>query len=155
MDFAIKVYHKADLQFQGQSHVLGVSLPDQDVTLDQLRELFDKAYWRRFQVELSELRPVLVNLHTAVVGERKPFPIDAIQPVGAPKLKASVEKRPVWFKGAWIETPIYQREQLARGHQFSGPAIIEQLDATTVIEPEDRARVDTCGNIIIEIGRNA
>jgi N-methylhydantoinase A len=68
--------------------------------------------------------------------------------------KSDATKRPVWFDGAWIDTPIYQREELPRGHRFSGPAIIEQLDTTVVIEPMDRARVDSCGNIIIEIGRN-
>jgi N-methylhydantoinase A len=52
-----------------------------------------------------------------------------------------------------MEVPIYQREELVRGQQFSGPAIIEQLDTTTVVEPGDRARVDFCGNLIIEIGK--
>ena len=36
--------------------------------------------------------------------------------------------------------------------KFVGPAIVEQLDATTVIEPQDTARIDRCGNIVIEIG---
>ncbi|PWT84895.1 MAG: hydantoinase, partial [Proteobacteria bacterium] len=76
----IRVHHKADMQFQGQSHVLGVNLPGSDLTLEELRELFAKAYWRRFQVALPELRPVLVNLHTAVIGGRKPLPIEVIQP---------------------------------------------------------------------------
>ena len=154
-DATIKVYHRADMQFQGQSHILGVSLPGIDITLEQLRELFAKAYWQRFQVELSELRPVLVNLHTAVVGGRKPLPIDAIQPAEPVTAKRDTETRAVWFDGGWIETPIFQREHLMRGHLFSGPAIIEQLDTTTVIEPQDQARVDMCGNVIIEIGRNA
>lgn len=149
----IRVLHKADMQFQGQSHVLGVSLPTADVTLPQLSALFSQAYWQRFQVELSELRPVLVNLHTAVIGLRKPLPIDAIQPREHTARAAEVSKRPVWFDGHWIETSIYQREQLTPEQRFVGPAIIEQLDATTVIEPNDMARVDACGNVIIEIGR--
>src|SRR5262249_39843838 len=79
----IRVHHKADMQFQGQSHVLGVNLPRSDLTLEELRELFAKAYWRRFQVALPELRPVLVNLHTAVIGGRKLLPIESIQPAAA------------------------------------------------------------------------
>ena len=71
----VRVLHRADMQFQGQSHVLGVSVPGAETTLAELRELFAAAYWQRFQVELPELRPVLVNLHTAVIGERKPLPI--------------------------------------------------------------------------------
>lgn len=153
----IRILHKADMQFQGQSHVLGVMLPSAEVTVEQMKELFAKAYWHRFQVELSELRPVLVNLHTAVIGARKPIPIDAIQPgskaeSGSPSGKPS-ERRKAWFDGSWLDVPIYQREALVRGQQFSGPAIIEQLDTTTVAEPGDNARVDFCGNVIIEVGR--
>jgi N-methylhydantoinase A len=105
-------------------------------------------------VELPELLPVLVNLHTAVIGGHPALPIDAIQPAKAGAADKA-EKRPVWFEGKWMETRVYQREQLARDFEFSGPAIIEQLDATTVVEPADRARIDSCGNVIIQIGRNA
>jgi N-methylhydantoinase A len=150
----IRIHHKADMQFQGQSHVLGVNLPNAEVTIDQLRDLFAQAYWRRFHVELPELLPVLVNLHTAVIGGHPVLPIDAIQPANAGAANKA-EKRSVWFEGKWMETPVYQREQLARNFEFSGPAIIEQLDATTVVEPADRARIDSCGNVIIQIGRNA
>jgi N-methylhydantoinase A len=150
----IRVHHKADMQFQGQSHVLGVNLPNANVTIDQLRDLFAQAYWRRFHVELPELLPVLVNLHTAVIGGHPALPIEAIQPA---KVDAAdkAEKRLVWFEGKWMQTHVYQREQLARNFEFSGPAIIEQLDATTVVEPADRARIDSYGNVIIQIGRNA
>jgi N-methylhydantoinase A len=150
----IVVHHSADMQFQGQSHLLAVNFPSTEVTIEDLRGLFAKAYWQRFQVEL-ELHPVLVNLHTAVVGRRRPVPITAIDPSGAKREQVGRETRSVWFDSRWIETPIYQREQLPRGAEFDGPAIIEQLDATTVVEPQDRARVDSSGNIVIEIGRNA
>jgi N-methylhydantoinase A len=150
---AITVLHRADMQFQGQSHVLGVTLPGVDVTIAQLRELFAKAYWQRFQVELSELRPVLVNLHTAVIGARKSLPIGLIRPKQDASAKTQPEIRPVWFAGHWVETPIYQRDQLSAGEQFAGPAIIEQLDATTVIDPGDRAHVDSSGNVIITVGK--
>jgi N-methylhydantoinase A len=151
---AIVVHHKADMQFQGQSHLLGVGLPAMDVTINELRDIFAKAYWQRFQVELPELRPVLVNLHTAVIGLRTPLPIEVINPSSTAGGQSGLDTRSVWFDGHWIETPVYQREQLARDYRFPGPAIIEQLDATTVVEPQDRAHVDSCGNVIIEIGRN-
>jgi len=61
--------------------------------------------------------------------------------------------RPVWFAAnGW--RPRYRREHLFANQEFAGPAIVEQLDATTVVEPQDRARVDVHGNIIIEIGRS-
>jgi N-methylhydantoinase A len=57
----------------------------------------------------------------------------------------------VWFDGAWFDTPIYVRERLAVGVRFDGPAIVEQLDSTTVVEPGDRAEVDRDGNLIIAV----
>lgn len=148
----IVVQHRADMQFQGQSHLLGVSLPSIEVTRDDLCGLFSKAYWHRFQVELPELHPVLVNLHTTVIGLRQPIPIQTINPSSAASSPAHSEARPVWFNGGWIDTPVYQREDVPRDAAFAGPAIIEQLDATIIVEPQDRARVDACGNIIIAIG---
>ncbi len=62
----IDFVHRADMQFQGQSHILTVPLPGLDAPRDALHRLFEAAYWQRFQVELTEIRPVLVNLHTAV-----------------------------------------------------------------------------------------
>jgi N-methylhydantoinase A len=146
----ISVQHRADMQFQGQSHLLSVNLPSAEIGIDELRALFEKAYWHRFQVELPELHPVLVNLHTAVIGARKVVPIEALNPDRGNRSNLH-ESRVVWFGGQWMNTPIYQREHLFAGQEFSGPAIIEQLDATTVVEPHDHARIDPCGNIIIEL----
>jgi len=46
---------------------------------------------------------------------------------------------------------VYRREQLATGAGLEGPAIVEQMDTTTVIEPGDRARVDALGNLEIAV----
>ena len=53
--------------------------------------------------------------------------------------------------GTWHDTPIYRRERLAVGARFDGPAIVEQLDSTTVVEPGDRVEVDASGNLIITV----
>jgi N-methylhydantoinase A len=57
----------------------------------------------------------------------------------------------VWFDGAWHDTHVYRREQLGVGAEFEGPAIVEQLDSTAVIEPGDRVRVDALGNLEITV----
>jgi N-methylhydantoinase A len=55
----------------------------------------------------------------------------------------------VWFEGGWCSTPVYQRDSLP--DELEGPAIIEQLDCTTVLEPGNVARVDDLGNLIVEV----
>ena len=53
--------------------------------------------------------------------------------------------------GRWLETPIFARARLAPGMQITGPAIIEQDDTTSVIEPGMRACVDGLENLLVEI----
>ncbi len=145
--------HRADMQFQGQSHILPVAITSTAITRGDLREVFAAAYWKRFGVDLPEIRPVLVNLHTAVIGQRKPV---SLQAIAARRPKATLadacrRKRPVWFDGGWRDTPVYVREQLPLDARFEGPAIVEQLDCTTVIAPGNAVRVDGIGNLIVSV----
>ena len=50
--------------------------------------------------------------------------------------------RPVWFDGAWWDTPIYRRDHLPLDFRLPGPAILEQMDTTILIEPGDNATGD-------------
>ena len=50
------------------------------------------------------------------------------------------------------ETPVYWRDYLPINMEIDGPAIIEQMDCTTLVEPGDKARGDADGNIIIGVG---
>ena len=61
--------------------------------------------------------------------------------------------RRVWFPTGWAETPIYDRERLPVGARFEGPAIVHQIDTTSVVEPGNRASLDAIGNLILEVGQ--
>jgi N-methylhydantoinase A len=142
----LRTLHFADMQFQGQSHILTVKLPGPDVSRQELQALFDRAYWDRFGVGLPEIRAVLVNLHTAVIGLRPRLDLSVLKKereISEPLM------RRVWFENGWQETPVYRRESLPAG--IEGPAIVEQLDCTTVLEPGNVARVDALGNLVVEV----
>ena len=63
-----------------------------------------------------------------------------------------ISERFVWFEpNKPSKTPIYSRSKLRFGHALVGPAIIEQLDAVTVIFPGDTVKVDSSGNLIIKV----
>ena len=149
----VKLLHFADMQFQGQSHILTVTLPGTAISREDLQKRFDAAYWERFGVELPEIRAVLVNLHTAVIGLRKRFDLAVLGRSERAKTlpDAKNAERPVWFEGGFRTTPVYQREKLPAAARFEGPAIIEQLDCTTVIEPGNRVKLDQLGNLIVEV----
>jgi len=147
------VIHSADMQYLGQSHILTVAVKSPRVTREQLHDDFAAAYWRRFEVELPEIRPVLVNLHTAVIGRRPSAPLAALAQADKSLGTKPVARRRVWFEGGWKKTPIHRREQLAPGARLAGPAIVEQMDATTVIEPGNTVVADKFGNLVVTVAR--
>jgi N-methylhydantoinase A len=87
--------------------------------------------------------------------------IGRVPPVSLPKYgsqgfslsDALRETRKARFNGVTLECPVYQRDRLDVGVHFDGPAIVDQLDATTVIPPGQSARVDGFKNILIGMGR--
>ena len=148
------VIHDVDMQFQGQTHILNFPVQETRLSRESLQSAFEKAYWDRFNVELPEIRAVLVNLHTAVIGRRKPVPLATL--MSAKEQKNTIDDclsgtRRVWFESGWKETPIYKREFLTVNAKFKGPAVIEQLDTTIIVEPENQVEVDLEGNLIITL----
>ncbi|MBN3801472.1 hydantoinase/oxoprolinase family protein [Paraburkholderia sp. Ac-20336] len=151
--FDIELRYTAEMQFQGQSHLLVVDILREQATRAELAEAFEKAYWQRFKVKLSELRPVLVSLNTSIVAKRYVPDLGTLakaEPV-ASLADARVGIRPVWFEqGGWHDTPVFRRERLPEC-EFAGPAIVEQLDSTTVLEPGNTAKLDSAGNLIVKV----
>ncbi len=147
---AVDCLHFADMQFEGQTHLLTVAISGPGVQVAELQAAFEAAYLERFHVELPEIRAVLVSLHSAVIGRRPGAPLEAL--AAADGAQASSRKRTVWFAGEAHETPVYQRHQLPAEVSFDGPAIIEQLDCTIVVEPGNHISKDGLGNLVIEVG---
>ena len=150
----IIILHSADMQFQGQSHLLTIPLESAEISRKALQDAFGRAYWNRFAVELPAIRPVLVNLHTAILGRRQS--VDPRELLAADQRAATLEQavqgvRQVWFQGGWRDTPIYWRERLPLQAKLQGPAIIEQLDTTIVVPPDVQGQVDTLGNLLLQI----
>ncbi len=152
----VNVLHAVEMQFAGQSHLLRVAIEDITLSKDALAQKFADAYWQRFHVRLPEMRPVLVNVHSAVIGVRRGWNLAAL----APKIPAAqisdaiISRRAVWFDGQAHDTPVYARDQIPAAQFFDGPAIIEQLDCTTVIAPGWRAQADVFGNLEVKKAQN-
>jgi len=91
----------------------------------------------------------IVNLSVKAIGD-----LDKPELPTAPDTEpaAPVGTRMALFGGAErLKTPLYVRHELAGGQVIGGPAIVEQMDATTLIFPGDRAVVDGWGNLVIEV----
>jgi len=148
---AVVARHEADMQYLGQSHVLTVPLPGARFERDELRRAFERAYRERFDTELGSMPVLVVSLRTAVIGRRRPVSLEGLIDAGTGAAPAPAGVRDVWFDGAWRATPVHRREALAPGNTLVGPAIVEQMDSTTVVEPGDTCTVDRLGNLVITV----
>jgi N-methylhydantoinase A len=152
---SVEIRFEADLQYAGQTHVVSVALSDVDINPTELRTSFEAAYAERFGLTNPELAAVLTNLRTTAVGTRELGSLSEslLSPAPADSAPEPARRRRVRFPAGWAEDcPIYDRDALSPGHSFSGPAIVEQSDTTTVVPPDTRVDVDRHGNLLITIG---
>lgn len=151
----IKHLYSVDMQFIGQTHLLRVYLETATPSVEELQTRFGQVYFDRFKVKLDQIQANLVNVNTSVIGQRPPLDLSTLidpETRKATLQQAQTTTRKVMFSGTWHDTPIYWRDHLPIDVKINGPAIIEQMDTTTLIEPDDVATGDGEGNIIIHIG---
>jgi N-methylhydantoinase A len=101
----------------------------------------------------AETEPVeLVSLRLISLGLVQQAKLSPGKVTGRKVEEAKTGERKVFFgtEHGTLATQIYNRDQLEPGHRIKGPAIVEQLDTTTVIHPEQEANVDEYRNIIIK-----
>jgi N-methylhydantoinase A len=149
------VIYELDMHYLGQTHTVAVPLPvaanAQGVSESVVRKAFETAYSASFSRLLPGLAVRIVSLRVAAIGRRPAFDFSVFAPDESNSLdKAKAGSRKVWFPGGWRDTPIWSRLALPSGAIIEGPAVLEQPDATTVIEPGHVARVDALGNVIVE-----
>ena len=148
----VRAEYSADMQFVGQTHLLRVTLPSATPSREELQRLFEAAYHARFRVDLPTIRANLVNLNCSVNGERPTLDLSRLIDPDVRQSKAEpAASRRVWFD-RWHETPVYWRDHLPLDLALTGPAIIEQMDTTIVIDPGARVTSDADGNLIVEVG---
>jgi N-methylhydantoinase A len=143
------ITHAADMAYQGQIHSLSVTV-EGDWDAKRLERAFNDAYREKFGNTLADIPVVVVNLRTIVVGTRasSALPHSEARGSGAPK---PMSRRPVHFGKAWHDTPVFARDAFAPGMTLDGPAIVEQSDTTTVIEPDMSVAVDKHGNLLVKV----
>ena len=145
----------ADMRYHGQNYELAVPVPDGPITTATVEALvtsFAEAHRQRYGFA-AEGDPVeLVTLRLEAVGTVAKAELLAYPEASPDAAKAITGRRPVWLPeaGDFVETPIYERDALKPGNRFTGPAIVEQMDATTLVPPGMTARVDRWLNLILE-----
>ncbi len=144
------------MRYVGQNFELRVPVAHSDggcpevPPVDVVRAHFAEAHERLYGFANADDEVEVVNLRLGLHGLQPlaPTPDTAPEPAGAPQ---PASNRAVHFdaRGA-MDTLVFDRETLRPGHAFDGPAIIEQMDATTVVAPDERVRVDASANLWLE-----
>ena len=154
---SLQINRSLDMQFVGQTHILNVVFDDLPlpISIDDIQRRFEEVYFNRFRVRLDNIKANIVNVNTSVIGRRAAFDLSQlIDPSGRKSrlADAQTDTRPVYFDGGFHDTPVYQREALPVDAAFDGPAIVEQMDTTILVEPGDHVTSDDEGNLIIHVG---
>ncbi|MCP1756927.1 hydantoinase/oxoprolinase family protein [Bradyrhizobium elkanii] len=145
----IVLQRSIDMMYRGQWRSLAVNAPRPIGAIADLVQSFHAEHQREYNFRRDSAPVSFFRLNLKAVGvvPKAEFAVHA--PTGASP--EPVSRRRVWFEGSGLDTPVYRRDDLPCGFSFQGPAIIEQVDATTVVPPGASAEVDKYLNIIIRV----
>ena len=153
---AQRLSRTVDMRYRGQNYELAVALPPGPVTeasIAVLAEGFAATHRQRygFVAEGEDVEFVTFRVEALGVVQKAQF---EEQPLGDPDPgRARIGAREVWFPETegFAPTPVFARDRLRPGMTLDGPAIVEQMDTTTVVPPGVRLAVDKLANLVMEI----
>ena len=144
-----------DLRYFGQNFELIMPLASDRLNAPSLKRLTSAFHLRHkdFYGYDMPAQPVeIVNLRLLVTAARG-VPSVARNSKKLVQKQIVIEKRRVWFpETGFVQTPVYERDRLPAGWRSTGPAIIEQMDATTVVPPKARLHNDSLGYLHLTLG---
>ncbi|MFC2013351.1 hydantoinase/oxoprolinase family protein [Chloroflexota bacterium] len=144
--------YELEMQYEGQLHTIRASFDSLPPSEDAIMEKYNEAYARRFRDTLPGMPTRVVNLRCSTIGIRPRVDLTVDTSGKAAWLKDSVEgTRPVYFDNAFVDTTVYERSRIPIGETIYGPAIIEQRDSVTVLEPDSKIQVDPYDNLVMEV----
>jgi N-methylhydantoinase A len=154
---SVVLSYALDLRYVGQEHTLSVPAPSvlENAFRAELDKSFDELHLKVYGHNAPEEPKEIVSLKvTSIAGARKPTMELIPSGSAAPEKKATMGKRKVYVGGgSYEEFRIFRRDLLLAGNRFSGPALVEEATATTVVEKGQTCTVDRHGNLIIALNQ--
>ncbi len=147
----IQTTYQVDLRYHGQGLRLTVNIDLKDLQkrgLKAISEQFDEEHKRLFTFALP-LEHELVTLRAAVQGQGIRITRQILARGGPDPKSAAVGKQKSYMDGKDVNATVYDRALLKAGNKIRGPAIVMEMDSTTVILPKHTGTVDQYGNILI------
>lgn len=152
---ARRLQRSADMRYVGQAYEVNVPVDSGIIDAGAASALVDRFHelHARLYAHCHRDKPVeFVSGRVAAIGTTSAPPVQTFESRGRPA--ECNERRPVYFDetARYEDTAIYERSRLEAGMELAGPAIVEQLDTTTLIHPGQRGLVDPVGNLLITVG---
>ncbi len=142
----IRVLRRAHLRYEGTDTALAVTL----ASVDEMVREFEAAYRRTYSFLMD--RPLVVESVSAEAVAPGPAVLDRELLARRDTDRSTPTSRehvPMWTGGQWRRVPLYVRGDLAPGAQVTGPAIVAEPDATTVVDDGWRAEVTAYGHLVL------
>ncbi len=150
----VRLERSIAMRYLGQWRSMEVVVT-KDSGLDAAVEQFHDAHEREYSYRRDDTPVELYRLQLMATGPAADLRLPEDEPEEDAAMPEPAETRPVWFDGKDEpqNTPVYARDDLRAGMTFSGPAVIEQLDTTTLIPPGVNSEVDRTGTIRMTIAQ--
>ncbi len=156
----LKIKRSLDIRYEGQSYELNIPFPAKlaswklakqktETEAHTLIQKFHAAHEQRFGYARTDAPVEIVNLRLTAIGETDKPSIQPLPIADADPSEAFTLQNLVMFEGEALPTNFYRREMLEPGNQITGPAIVTEFSATTVIPPHFAAVVDAYQNLIL------
>jgi N-methylhydantoinase A len=139
------VHRSLDIRYAGQGFELNVP------AVRDFVKRFHAAHRNRYG-HADEKRPIeIVNVRVRLLARTQKVPLAKQKIRKGNGRQAIVRRRQAFFDGRKVAAPVYDRALLRPGDVFSGPAILAEYSATTLLPPFCRGRVDAWQNVIVEV----
>ncbi|MDJ0760689.1 MAG: hydantoinase/oxoprolinase family protein [Woeseiaceae bacterium] len=148
----LDVQYQADIRYAGQAFQLSLNVTEDQLATEGLAVLtneFDKQHEQLFTFAHGKDHEIVMI--RAVVKARSSLQAD-LDEVGSEKTDlddATIHDTRFYYEGAWHDAAIFERHKLGVGTEVPGPAIVQEMDSTTLILPGHVATVDKVGNLLI------
>jgi len=149
-----QIVYAADLRYHGQGFEIPVDI-DIDTFdgngggLDVLRAAFDTEHQRLFSFLLDNNEHELVTVRATASGPRPDVAPPSILVGGVDPTEALSTATEIWVEGASVQANVYDRQRLKAGNVVTGPAVITEMDSTTLVLPDHAATVHHSGSLLI------
>jgi N-methylhydantoinase A len=143
--------YQLDCRYRGQGFVLTTELGLDELEqggLDLVSERFADLHTQMFTFA-PDVEPEVVNLRAIAQGQSTMAKARAVQSGGADPSAGKVGTTQMYVDGADREASVFDRSKLLAGNRIPGPAMITEMDSTTLILPDHVGEVDVVGNILI------